>query len=122
MIDRHRDEFRDSLHGIQLGLFEVIWPTFRWIEKIWIMRAEDIHVFIQTAPEPNEDNREDCRRLFDELLEVAARHHPTTFSLGRRYKFSPSPPSEVEYVEVMSDDIFKQIAGRHAPWRLERGR
>lgn len=122
MIDQHQDRLLDALHGIQLGLFEVVWPTFRWIEKIWAKRDEKINLFIQTATEPTEKSREDCKRLFEELLEVAARYHPDALDLARRYQFGLSPPTEVGYIEVMSDDIFRQIAEKHAPWRLEHGR
>jgi hypothetical protein len=117
-----QDQFRDALHGIQLGLFEVIWPTLRWIEKIWMKSDDKIQLFIQTSIEPDERKSEDCRRLFNELLDVAVRHHPTALSHARRYQFSLSPPTEEGYVEVMSDNIFRQIAEKHAPWRLERGR
>jgi hypothetical protein len=108
--------------GIQLGVFEVIWPTFRWITSIWVKRACPIEVFIQTAELPDEEAWQDCQRLMKELLDTAASSHAAHFSAGYAVRCGLQAPHDEGYVELISDGIFRQIANELAPWRLNKGR
>jgi hypothetical protein len=108
--------------GIQLGVFELIWPTFRWIKSIWIKHTGDIHLFVEVAGMADREGREDCDRMLGELIDVAKRNHPQIVGARLRVDYGSEVPGKHEYRELMSDHIFRQIAEKHAPWRLDSGR
>ena len=108
------------LLGIQLAIFEVIWPAFRWIRKIWLSQPR-LSLFIETSQVSIEqEERADFERLMGELLQAMASDglHPigTVYSV----EYGLIPPAD--YAEIFSDDIFREVAKKHAPWRLDDGR
>lgn len=122
MSDPPSYALRKALHGIQLGVFEVVWSTFPWIRTIWIRSEGRPHLHIQTAATPEQKDKDDCVRLLQELVEVARQYHPGVFGIDPAFFFDPGPPGDMGYIELMSDNIFRQIAEQYAPWRLTRGR
>ena len=118
----------ELLPEMQVGFFEIIWPTFRWIQGIWIKENKDqLHLFVE-ATAPQDDKEWDdfdylagkvfkaAERLLDEL-EPSSKH-----KIGHTVQHGPTVPKDREYRELMSARVFKAIAKKHAPWRLERGR
>lgn len=122
MTDDQHDRLNSLWAGIQLGIFEVIWPTFRWIEGIWGKKESQVHLLIQVSELPDEESWEDCQRLMKELLDVTARSYEAEFRAGYTIQHSLQAPQDQEYMELISDRIFKRIAEEVAPWRLESGR
>ena len=55
-------------------------------------------------------------RLLDELAPNSKHKIEHTIQHG------PSVPKDRGYQELMSARVFKEIAEKHAPWRLENGR
>ena len=118
----------ELLPEMQVGFFEAIWPTFRWIHGIWIKENQgQLQLFVE-ATAPQEDKEWDdfnyltgsvfriAEELLDEL-EPASKH-----KIRHTIQHGPSVPKDQGYRELMSDRVFKRIAKRDAPWRLENGR
>jgi hypothetical protein len=122
MTDDQHSKLGGLLAGIQLGIFEVIWPTFRWVRSIWIKKGRQVHLFVHVAESPDEEDWEDFKRLAKELLDVAARNYRAELSAGYTIRYGLQAPPDQEYQELMSDSLFKQIAREVAPWRLNSGR
>jgi len=53
---------------------------------------------------------------------VAARTYGAELSAGYTIQYGLEAPQDQEYLELMSDRVFKQIAQEVAPWRLNSGR
>src|SRR5918993_5721885 len=100
MTNDRQDRFDGLLAGIQLGIFEVIWPTFRWIESIWVKKGDQFHLFIQVAELPGEEEWEDFQRLAKELLDVAARNYRAELSAGYVIQRGLQAPQNREYLEL----------------------
>lgn len=108
---------RELLPGMQLAVFEITWFTFPWIHSIWIKQNNgQIQFFVEVASAPSEDEQENCRRLLKEMLDVAMPYTDHTVEYG------PMGSQVDGYHELMSDRLFKAIASKVAPWRLEVGR
>ncbi len=122
MTDDQHGRLGGLLAGIQRGIFEVIWPAFRWIKSIWVKKEGQVRFFVQVAELPDEEDWEDCQRLVKELLDVAARTYGAELSAGYTIQYGLEAPQDQEYLELMSDRVFKQIAQEVAPWRLNSGR
>jgi hypothetical protein len=122
MIDNQDGRWDGLIAGIQLGIFEVIWPAFRWIKGIWVKKGGQVRFFIQVAELPGEEDWEDCQRLVKELLDVAAKSYGAELSGGYTIQYGLEVLQDQEYLELMSDRVFKQIAQEVAPWRLNSGR
>ena len=118
----------ELLPEMQVGFFEIIWPTFRWIQGIWIKENKDqLHLFVE-ATAPQDDKEWDdfdylaggvfrvAEKLLDEL-EPASKH-----KIEHTIQHGLSVPKDHGYRELMSDRVFKKIAKRDAPWRLHNGR
>lgn len=109
----------EKMAGIQLALFELIWPTFEWIDVIFVKAdANTCFVYLQAVQLPTASDQADCERLvgeiFDSVLEGTPLHLKVTLE-----KYAPTGQG---YREAMSNCIFKMIAEDVAPWRLEIGR
>ncbi|MFI5029123.1 MAG: hypothetical protein ACHQPH_00315 [Reyranellales bacterium] len=108
------------LPGFQLAIFEVIWPTFRWIRKIWVTPANNLRFYVEIATAVDPEKQADFERLFGEIMDVGRDYFPNAMSEANHIQYGVEPPSG--YREIFSDAIFRQIAQEHAPWRLAAGR
>ena len=108
----------ERLPGLQRAFFEVIWRLFPWIRTIWIKESNgQFQVFVEeTAPQEEKE--------WDDFNY----HAEEAFNAGENRKIrhsvlhGPTVPQHRGYRELMSDRVFKEIAKKHAPWRLEKGR
>ena len=109
-------ELHDKLPGIQLAVFETVWPAFEQLSEV-LVRLDDgeLKVYCRFAKPPTASDKADCQRLLGEVLEAAFDAPNTSFEFG------VSKPSGA-YDQVMSEKLFTAIAKRVAPWRLQAGR
>jgi hypothetical protein len=106
------------VHGIQLSVFEVLWPSVVTLDALFIRsKPSGFDFYFRFNQAPSADERETCIRLMGEIVEAA---YP-----GRkrqvRYLFGTSAPMG-NFRELMSCRLFERIAEVHAPWRLRTGR
>ena len=107
------------LPGIQLGIFEVIWPACTWIDHVALRpNGRVCFVHIQSHVEPSDEEWEAGTRLMRELLGVAS----DGANLSIVFELSRMRTSDRNHVVAMSDTLFKVIASSVAPWRLRHGR
>jgi hypothetical protein len=116
------------LPGMQHAFFDTVWPTFRWVKSIWIKGNEyQFHLFVEETAAQNDKEWDDfhylagrvfkaVERLLDEL--APSSKHKVEFMV----QHGPIVPKDRGYRELMSDRVFKNIAKKHAPWRLAGGR
>jgi hypothetical protein len=113
------DVVSEKMSGIQLALFELIWPTFEWIDAIYIANdASDCSVHLQVAYLPPDDERDDCERLLREIFDTVLMDTKLRLALTQDKRL----PARSGYHEAISQEIFKKIAKDVAPWRLDVGR
>jgi hypothetical protein len=63
------------------------------------------------------------REIFDIREELLDEWEPNSkHTIRFTVQYGSAVPNDQGYQEMMSDRIFKKIAKRHAPWRLEHGR
>jgi len=117
------------LPSLRVGFFYFIWPTFRWIQSIWIMESDrQFELFVETATLPNEKEQDDFDYLVGRMLGVLQRSNAdlmpelATYMIKFTVRYGVSVPHDGGYQVLMSDGWFKKIANRFAPWRLENGR
>jgi hypothetical protein len=111
------------LHGMQLGIFEIIWPACPWIQRIWIKKGDrQVHFFVEAANAPDGQEWERCQRHVRMMVEEGARLNAEAIGNGHTIRYGTKVPLDEDYLELMSDRIFEQIAREHAPWRLSDGR
>ncbi|MEC3767504.1 hypothetical protein [Cupriavidus sp. SS-3] len=109
----------NRLAGIQLGIFEIIWPAYPWIDQVAFRPNGRIcSVHIQSHVEPIAEEWEGLTRLMRELFDVAC----DSASLHLVFEISSTGASERTHIVAMSDSLFKVIASKVAPWRLNNGR
>ena len=114
--------------GLQLPIFEMIWPVFRWIESIWIKESNgEFQVFAEVGAAPEKEKLERfeylMREMFDEGEELLDELEPNSkHRIQFTVQYGPAVPKDCGYQEMMSDRVFKKIAKRFAPWRLDNGR
>ncbi len=118
----------ELLPGMQHAVFELIWDAFPWIKSIWIKANKDrFYIFVEATARQDEKEWDDLdylvrnllegvEKLLDELTPNSQHKIKHTIQHGR------SVPRDDGYRELMSDRVFKKIAKRIAPWRLENGR
>src|SRR5215471_1197836 len=118
MTKPQRASLDEQLPGLQLATFEIIWPAFRWIQGIWIKEGNgQLHLFVEAAATQNQREWDDFGYLIDEVINAGEDH-----KVGHTVQHGPTVPQDRGYHELMSDRVFKKIAKKHAPWRLENGR
>jgi len=123
MTKRQLGNLAPLLPGLQLGIFEIIWPACPWIKSIWLKKGDgQVHFFIEAMNVPDEEQWESCQRHIGEMVDVAARFDEVAFSAGHTIQYGSLIPQDEGYLELMSDRQFKEIATKHAPWRLDSGR
>jgi hypothetical protein len=114
-----KDPLGDRLAGVQLAIFEIVWPAIVWITHIFVRRSgSTLFLHVQTERGPSSEEWEDCQRLLGEILDAACEDLSVRYEIARGTK----PPSPDGYIEIMSDHLFKRIAADVAPWRLSAGR
>lgn len=106
-----------NIGGLQLALFEVIWPAYPWINQIRLIdHPSNPTVCIQASSVQGIDEQEACATSLRELMSL---WKPDSLAFVR----FQLPNEEVEpSMEVMSSDTFALIASDVAPWRLALGR
>ena len=108
----------EKLPGIQLALFELIWPAFEWIDSIHVKAdSSTCFVHVQAAELPGTPEQADCERLIGEIFEAVLAGTPLRLKVTQ-VKHAPGSG----YREAKSGDLFKIIAKDVAPWRLDAGR
>ncbi len=128
MTKSRRTALDELLSGLQLPVFEIIWPAFRWIRGIWIKESNgEFQLFVEAATTPDEKERDDfdylMREMFDEGEELLDELEPSSkHTIRFTAEYGPSVPKDRGYREMMSDRMFKAIAKKRAPWRLDNGR
>ena len=107
------------LPGIQLAIFEVVWPACAWIDHVALRPNGPVcFVHIQSHVEPSDEEWEAGTRLMRELLDVAS----DEANLSIVFERSRMRPSDRTHIVAMSETLFKVIASWVAPWRLRNGR
>lgn len=102
--------------GIQLGIVEVIWPAYQWIDQVAFRPNDRIcSVHIQSHVKPIEEGWAAVTRLMRELFDDSANLH-IVFEISRCMR-----ASDRAHIVAMSDSLFKVIASKVAPWRLKNG-
>jgi hypothetical protein len=115
----------ELLSALQAMFFELMWPGFRWIEGLWIRKNNgEYQLFVQTAGTKDKESLDgfnylagevfkNMERVLDEL--APGTKHKTEHTI----EYGPIAPREGEYQELMSGRVFRKIAKKHAPWRLD---
>lgn len=108
-------ELRERLAGVQLAVFEILWPAIYQLEAVHLdVEGSALKFFCQTNDKLEANDKSDCCDLIQELVDVA---FPGNVAL---IVFNEKVSNQA--LEVMSPDIFRQIAKEVAPWRLTAGR
>ena len=111
-------KLKDALPGIQLAVFEIVWPVFGELKQVLIrVGTKGLDVYCYFNRKPTAYDQADCKRLVTEVLDIAFEKPPMAFS----FKFGISAPAG-PYSTVMSQRLFTKIATEIAPWRLKAGR
>jgi hypothetical protein len=118
MINKEKAK-SSRLAALQVLVFEMNWPSFRWIEQIFHREEDSIVLLLVVYNESVKLNElEECTAMFRELFKAAYTDVENKLSVSYHSKMVVNS----EWVELMSNQIFKQIAGNIAPWRLDAGR
>lgn len=108
------DEAEALMAGVQLAIFEVIWGSRDWIERIFLRVGDaDVKVFFMCKTDPPDQHWETCCYLINEMLDVMIGDERV-----RDISWGLKKPQNEKFVEIMSNAIFTKIAEIHAPWRL----
>lgn len=109
----------EKVGGIQLALFEIIWPSFVWINQIYIgCAAERCMIYAIVNEVPAEDEWRDYERLMGEILDAALSGTGCSYELTK----GTDIPVSGQFELLMSQSQFEALAKEFAPWRLEAGR
>jgi hypothetical protein len=103
------------LAGLQLALFEIMWGTFDWPERIFAKLDDgSVAVYVGCHMTPSEEEWASFSYLLNEILDAVDAH---SHSRKRKIFWGANHMPE-GYVELLSGAIFQKLAERHAPWRL----
>lgn len=109
----------ENMAGIQLAVFELIWPTFPWIDSIYIDTTSHKYcVFVYAKQVQVDSEWNDCVRLLSEIFDEILQS-PSDYSITADDRESSTSNN---FIEIMSQPIFKTIAKQVAPWRLDADR
>ncbi len=128
MTKPQRPTVDELVSELRLLIFEFIWPTFKWIQGIWIKESRGAFiVFTQVHAMPKKISVERfeyvMREMFNESEEPRDELEPKSKDAIRfTVEYGPEVPKDRGYQELMSDRVFRMIAKRHAPSRLTIGR
>ena len=108
-----------SVTALQLLVFEMNWPTYRWIKRVLMHDGPTVCLYAQHAecPPPDSDRMDACTKMFHEIFQAVYEQRK---ALKVEYGFEL--PSGQGWEVLMSDEVFKRLATEVAPWRLEAGR
>jgi hypothetical protein len=104
-----------------------MWPPHRWIRSIWIRENNgQYQFFVQTVGAQDEEKLDGFSYLVGEILKGSERildeQAPgTKHKIKYTIQYDSTVPRDGGYQELMSARIFKEIAEKHEPWRLEDG-
>jgi hypothetical protein len=113
------DALNEKWAGIQLALFELMWPAFTWITGIYAAAdSQKCFIHIQADEAPSDTEWDNCVRLLHEIFASAAGNS----KLRLEAVCNGTPPGGAAFKEIMSQAIFELIARDVAPWRLHAGR
>ncbi len=125
MTEPQRPSLDDLLPKMQFVFFEFMWPAFQWIRSVWIEESNgQYQLFAQTTATQDKRKLDGFTYLVGEALKGGERmldelEPGTKHRLPYTVQYGPSVPRDVGYRELMTDAVFKKIAKKHAPWRLE---
>ena len=117
----------DLLPGMRAAFFETVWPAFQWIQSIWVKDSNgELQFFVEATDEQDEKEWDDFDYLVREVLKAGERMldelaPDSKHRVKHTIQHGPTVPRDQGYQELMSDRVFKKIAKRLAPWRLENG-
>ena len=107
-----------ELLALQLLVFEMNWPTYKWIQKVVMRDGQEVRIYVEHAKSsPDKSAIQSCTEMFQEVFQAV---HEKRKTLMIEYGFDL--PGGREWTILMSDDVFKRLATEVAPWRLEAGR
>lgn len=107
------------LPGIQLAIFELVWPVCDWLEAIYIdPEPGEMLVRLQDARAPSSAELGDCDALLKEIFEAVM----ATSGIRLRVALANRATAKEGSLLLMSPHIFRRIASEHAPWRLDIAR
>ena len=118
----------ELLPGMQLAFFDTVWPAFQWIQSIWVKAGRDqFHLFVVATAEQDKKEWDDFDDLAGAVFKSVERaldeREPNSkHKIEYTIQNGLTVPQDDGYRELMSDGVFKRIAKRDAPWRLEGGR
>ena len=110
----YAEQLRKVLPGIQLAVFEILWPAEPHLVEVTV-RLTDEGAMVHCIPMAGQTlDAESCEMLLQEIFDVAMP------GLAVQVHFGPdtSPAHEA----LMNHALFQAIATEVAPWRLEEGR
>ena len=108
------EQLRKVLPGIQLAVFEILWPAEPHLEEVTV-RLTDEGAMVHCTPMAGQTlDTESCEMLLQEVFDVAMP------SLAVQVHFGPDTLPDHE--ALMNHALFQAIATEVAPWRLEEGR
>ncbi len=113
-----REEFDAVTPGVQLAVFETVWPSFVDLRRLLcsVDASGQLHFVIEWNGVPTDADRHDCEYLLREIGQAAFGPHRVC-----RITWAEQA-SAAGYCEVMSDAVFRSIASEVAPHRLAAGR
>ena len=128
MTEPQTPSLEELLPGMRFAFFEMMWPGFRWIESLWIRETNgQYQLFVQIMAPQDRTKLDRFNYVVGEVLKAGERmldelEPATKHRLPHTIQYGPIVPRDVGYRELMTDAVFKKIAKKHAPWRLEEGR
>ena len=113
----NEDEAR--LLGFQVLIFEMNWPSFKWIRSVFAQFFPGtVMLWIDCSEPPPASSVEACSAMFKEIFEVVYGGRSRELML----EYRDAAPNSADFKMIMSDEIFKRLAKEVAPWRLNDGR
>lgn len=113
-----REEFDAVAPGVQLAVFETVWPSFVDLRRLLcsVDTNGQLHFVIEWNGVPTAADRHDCEYLLREIGQAAFGPHS-----GYHFTYAEQDAA-AGYRELMSDAVFRSIASEVAPHRLAAGR
>lgn len=113
-----RAEFDAVEPGLQLAVFETVWPAFVDLRRLLcsVDTNGQLHFVIEWNGVSTAADQHDCEYLLREIGQAAFGPHSVCRFTWAEQASAPG------YREVMSDAVFRSIATEVAPHRLAAGR
>jgi hypothetical protein len=111
------EAFEQALPGLQLAVFEIVWPVFPELTQVLgHANRGDFEVALGWEKAPSADDLQNCEYLVKEVFQVA-------FGPDAVIRFASTEDVRTDdYEELMSASLFIALATRFAPHRLDIGR